>query len=369
MDNISCTIIYIHIFFNTTLQYNKPGDIPNGITYEKAKILKIISEDLGPDPDFPNIKIGKQEVELKILTGEQKGKSVRSMNFSGRVDNKPVKEGTKVIVSSYDDFITTYIVNYSRESTLYGLLLIFLFSILYFGKLKGITSIFSLIFTLVCVIFLFIPMIIRGVTPIIAAMIIVILSTTVTLLSLNGWCKKTIIAITSCITCTMISGVLARIVGAITHISTFNSAEAEDLLFVSTTTSLQIHDLIFAGILISSLGAIMDTTISIASAVAEIKELNPMLDENQLLTSGMNVGKDVMGTMTNTLILALTGSSLNTFILFFMYDFPYLQLINLDLLVIEIIQGLSGSIAVVLCIPITAFLSSKIYTKVDQFNI
>jgi uncharacterized membrane protein len=361
---ISMALFFIFLyFFNITLNYNKPGDIQKGIVYEKAKVLKVISEELAPDPDVPSIKIGKQQLELEILTGKYKGKIVSAKNFVGRIDNKPGKVGTRFIISSFDQFITTTVVNYSRETALYALLLIFLFVIILFGKMKGVKSIFSLAFTLICVVYLFIPMIIRGIDPILASIIIVILSTSVTLLSLNGWCKKTITAGVSCIVCTMLAGVMAYFVGAITNISTFTAAEAQDLLFVSAKTSLRVHNLLFAGILIASLGAIMDTTMSIASSISEMKMLNPELKEGQLLTSGMNVGKDIMGTMTNTLILAFTGSSLNVLIVLFMYNMPYIQFINLDLLVIEIIQGLSGSIAVILSIPITAFVAAKILSR------
>ena len=347
-------------FFNTTLNYNKPEDIQTGIKYEKAKVIEVISEELAPDPEVPSIKIGKQQLKLEISTGEYKRKRLIAKNFVGRIDNKPAKEGTKLIISSFDNFVTTTVVNYSRETTIYVLVLIFLFILIVFGKMKGLKSIFSLAFTLICVIYLFTPMIIRGVDPIIASIIIVILSTSVILLSLNGFCKKTIIAGASCIVCTLFAGLIAYIFGEITHISTLNATEAQDLLFIAAKTPLKIKNLFFAGILIASLGAIMDTTMSITSSVSEMKQLNPELKESQLLTSGMNVGKDIMGTESNTLILAFTGSSLNILIILFMYNIPYIQLINLDLLVLEIIQGLSASIAVILSIPITAYLASKL---------
>ncbi|SHI00468.1 YibE/F family protein [Clostridium intestinale] len=351
--------IFLHIF-NSTLTYNKPEDIQTGIVYEKAKVIKIISEDMGKDPEFDYIVIGKQKLELEILTGKNKGKVVTAMNFVERVDNKPAKVGTKFVVYTFDDFASTVISNYSRENSMYVLLGIFLTIVLIFGKIKGLKSIFSLGFTLVCVIYLFIPMILRGVEPILAAITVVILSTLVTLLSLNGWCRKTIIACISCILCTLFAGVIATIFGRISHISTLNTIEAENLLFIATNTSLKIKDLFFAGILIASVGAIMDTTISIASSLSELKELNPNIQEKQLLISGMNIGKDIMGTMTNTLILAFTGASINILIMLFMYNIQYIQLINLDMLVVEVIQGVSGSIAVVLSIPVTALLSAKI---------
>lgn len=360
------------IIFNKTLSYNKPEDRPVGIEYAKAEVINIISEELEPDPDFPYINIGKQNLELKIISGERKDEIVSVNNFIGRVDNKPAKVGTKYIISSYDNFITTVIVNYSRETAIYTLVFIFMLIVIFIGGLKGIKSIFSLAVTMVCVIFLFIPLIIRGINPIIASIVIVILSTGVTMLSLNGFSKKTVVACLSCILCTAIAGVLAYLFGVITNISSFNTNEAQDLLFVAQNTSLRVKELLFAGIIIASLGAIMDTTMSITSSIFEMNEINNKLTSSQLFKSGMNIGRDVMGTMTNTLILAFTGSSINIVVIYFMYNLPYMQLINIDVIVIEIIQGLAGGIALVLSIPIAAFASSKMAVvnsrKVFQFN-
>lgn len=351
------------IIFNKTLKYNKPGDRPAGIEYAKGEVISIISEELEPDPDFDYIYIGKQQLEVKLLNGDNKGKIITINNFIGRVDNKPAKVGTKLIVSSYDGFITNIFVNYSRESAIYVLVLIFMFVVIFIGKLKGIKSLFALAVTMICVIFLFIPLIIRGVNPIIASIIIVILSTAVTMLSLNGLSKKTMIACLSCVLCTAIAGILSYVFGVVTNISSFNTSEAEDLLFVAQNTSLRVKELLFAGIIISTVGAVMDTTMSITSSIFEMSEVNDKLSSSQLFTSGMNIGRDVMGTMTNTLILAFTGSSINIVVIYFMYNLPYMQLINIDAIVIEIIQGLAGGIALALSIPISAFASSKLAVK------
>lgn len=364
-NNIMWTIFIISFFIllyflNSSLEFNKPEDAPIGVVYEKAVVTKITSDTLAPDPDYPYINIGKQYLDVKITSGENKGKIVSVINFVGRTDNKPVKVGTRLVVSSYDDFISTIIVNYNREISIYILLFIFIFVVLFLGKSKGAKSLFSLVFTMICIFFIFIPLVIKGVNPIVSSIIIVILSTMVTMISLNGVTKKTFVASLSCILCTIVAGLIAYIFGKFNNISTFNTAELQDLLFVSTKTSLKVKDLLFAGILISSLGAIMDTTMSITSSIFEMKDINNNLSKSQLFISGMNIGKDIMGTMTNTLILAFTGSSINILIIYFMYNMPYIQLINIDLIVLEIVQGLSGGIAVILSIPITAFAASEL---------
>lgn len=213
-NNIMWTIFIISFFIllyflNSSLEFNKPEDAPIGVVYEKAVVTKITSDTLAPDPDYPYINIGKQYLDVKITSGENKGKIVSVINFVGRTDNKPVKVGTRLVVSSYDDFISTIIVNYNREISIYILLFIFIFVVLFLGKSKGAKSLFSLVFTMICIFFIFIPLIIKGMNPIVSSIIIVILSTMVTMISLNGVTKKTFVASLSCILCTIVAGLIA----------------------------------------------------------------------------------------------------------------------------------------------------------------
>ena len=133
-------------------------------------------------------------------------------------------------------------------------------------------------------------------------------------------------------------------------------SEAESLAYIAEDTGLKIKGIMFTGILVATLGAVMDIAMSIASSIFEIHKVNDKINFNELFKSAMNIGKDTIGTMTNTLILAFAGGSLSILILVFSANMPFNKLINLDLLGIEIIQGLSGSIGIVLAVPITAFI-------------
>ena len=123
---------------------------------------------------------------------------------------------------------------------------------------------------------------------------------------------------------------------------------------------LHISSLLVCGILIAALGAVMDVAMSIASSCHELHALNPELTTRQLFRSGMNIGRDAMGTMANTLILAFAGSALNMLILFQAYDYPFLQIINSDMMSIEILQGIAGSIGIILTVPLVAFISAHV---------
>jgi uncharacterized membrane protein len=350
-------------FFNKTLSYPKPGDIQTGNRYEKARVLRIISDTRLPDPEFAELEIGVQTMEMEVLTGENRGRRVIARNYISRLTNYPAREGTDMVLSSYDGFTSAAVVNYSRGPFLYGFFLIFFAAAAFFGRKKGVKAFLSLAFTLVCVVFLFIPLLIRGFPPIPAALIVVILSTLVTMLALNGWSAKTIIASTSCILCTLAAGAAAKLFGIAAHISTYNTPEAENLIFIAQKTSLRLQDVVFAGVVIAASGAMMDTSMSIASALFEMKQLNPALSMNQLIKSGMNVGQDIIGTMTNTLILAFTGGSINNLLIVFMYQMPYFRTINLDILAIEALRGLSGSVGLIISVPLTVFLGAKFLTS------
>ncbi|MDR2089765.1 MAG: YibE/F family protein [Clostridiales Family XIII bacterium] len=356
------------ILFNGSLDYPSPGDIQTGNMYEKAVVTRVMSDTLAPDPDFPEIKIGVQELEFRILTGEQRGKLFLANNFVGRLDNKPANAGTKMIVSSYDGFVSGTVVDYSREDVLYALALAFVAALALFGGMKGLKAFMALAFTLICVIFLFVPMLLKGVEPILAAVVIVTLSTAVTMLALNGFSRKTVAATGGCMICTFLAGGLALAAGWFAHVSTYTTAEAEHLIFIAQSTRLSLHDILFSGIIIASSGAVMDTSISIASSMHELRELDPAMPSGALLRSGLNIGRDIMGTMANTLILAFTGSGINTILVVFMYQMPYLRIINISGLAVEILRGLSGSIGLVLSIPVTAALAVRLMPPEAQRN-
>jgi uncharacterized membrane protein len=348
------------LWLNLTLSHPLPADVQQGNHYERAVVVAIRANTLAPDPDFPELLIGTQTVEVEVLSGASVGTRTLLNNFVTRTDNRPLSVGSEIVASSYDGFISGMTVNYSREKPALILTILFLVVVTLIGRHKGLKAIFALAFTLVCVIFLFIPLLLHGVNPVVAALLVVMLSCGVTLLALNGLSAKTLIAGIGCMLCTLSAGLIAFIFGWATHLSTYSTPEAEHLIFIAQNTELRLHDIVFAAVIIATSGALMDMTMSISSALFELKELNPELSAQQIRRSGMNIGRDVMGTMTNTLILAFTGSSINSLLVIFMYNMSFMQVINMDVLMLEIMQGLSGAIAIALSIPITATLAARV---------
>lgn len=353
-------VLYIALLwgFNKCLKFERPADYPEGVEYAKATVVEVVEEEMGVDPDYDYIRIGKQKLTVEITSGDYKGKTVTIMNYVTRTVRLEGQVGSRYIIDSYDGFITANIMSYERSGILVFLAILFIGLVILFGRRKGIAAVAALLVTLLNVVFLFMPMLINGVPAILAAIIVVLLSTLYTMVVLNGFCAKSVIATACCTLCTVVAGVLAWLVGVIGNISTLNTPEAENLLFITEQTTFRIDNLLVAGILISSMGAVMDTCMSIVSSLFELKAQKPSVSAKQLFRSGMNIGKDIMGTMTNTLILAFAGGSINLIVTYYMYCMPAISLLNTDFIVVEAVKGLVGSIAVVLSIPAAAFMTA-----------
>ncbi|MGN0334229.1 MAG: YibE/F family protein [Lachnospiraceae bacterium] len=353
-------LLYIALIwgYNHSLDFERPADYPEGIEYAKAEVVEIIKEEMGQDPDYDYIRIGKQKLKLEITSGKYKGKTVETMNFVTRTTQYEGKTGTRYILGSYDGFLTANVMSYERSGILFVLAAAFLAMILFYGRKKGAAAVAALLVTLLNVVFLFIPMLINGVPAIPAAIAVVLLSALYTMIALNGLCMKSMIAAGCCTVCTALAGILAWAVGYFGGITTLNTPEVEELLFITENTNFRIDNLLTAGILIASMGAVMDTSMSIVSSLCEIREQNPSITANQLMKCGMNIGKDMMGTMTNTLILAFAGSSINLVVVYYMYCTPVISLLNSDFIVVETVKGLIGSMAVVISIPAAAAMTA-----------
>jgi len=183
---------------------------------------------------------------------------------------------------------------------------------------------------------------------------------------LGGYQPKTIGASLGCVCGISFSAIFGSIASNITHISAYQMDEAEALILTMSNTNLRLEGLFLSGILIASIGAIMDTAMSVASAMDEIKIKKPEATMRELFFSGMKVGRDTTGTMANTLVLAFAGSSLNMMLLIYSYDVSYNQLMNTDFIVIELVRGIAGSMGVILTVPCVAIITAFVLQKMTK---
>lgn len=335
--------------------------------FASVKVLKVVSDDTAPDTWTEGLRIGSQYLEVEVLSGVHKGKHLETWNYLSAYYNVDAKVGTKLIVMLDTDetgeIAIASVFNYDRTFLLGGFVLFFVAIIVLIGGKKGIKAILGLVFTLIILWGILMPLILRGVSPILSTIGIVTLATIVSMLLLNGFSVKTLCATMGCVGGVASAGLMAWLVGEIGHLSGFNMEEAESIVLLTSGFNVKVKGLLISGILISALGAVMDVAMSITSSIYELASVNSKLGVKALFQSGMNIGKDAMGTMTNTLILAFTGTSLNTLLLFRIYDFPIIEVLNSDYMCLEVLEGISGSIGIILTIPLVAFLSAKIISS------
>ena len=302
-----------------------------GQKYEKAVVTKIIKDNLAEDGS----RYGTQKVLVKITTGTYKGKEKQAINPSGTLFGADCKVGARIIVIVNKSGTNAGFTVYSQDRTMaiYG-------------------------FAFACIIGIMFPIMYRGISPIVLMIIVAVLTTIVTLGLLGGYSSKTVSAILGTAIGVVIAAVAAMAFGKAAGITGYNVSDIEALNYVGQNTKIKIGELLFAGIIISALGAVMDVGMSIASTIQEIYETDKTLSMKRLFVSGINVGRDMMGTMTNTLIFAYVGGAMTTLVINYAYDLSYRQLANSYVIGIEIMQGLSGSLGVVLTVPITALIAS-----------
>ena len=319
----------------------------------------------------------KQVVLIKVLSGEFKGteRLVDNMLTGNPAYDINLKRGDKVIlhaeaktedITSADD-VDFFIADIKRDNALLGVSAIFIALLLLIGRKKGIYSLISIIATVALIFFMLMPMILNGFCPIASAVLVGILSTIITIYLVGGLNSKSSSAIIGTSLSLVFAGALSLLTIYLAHLTGF--AGEESMFLYSAHPDLNFPGLLSASMIIAALGALMDTGVSIASAINEIYETDRTLSVKQLFTSGMNIGKDVIGTMSNTLILVYLGSALPLVLLSNNIDLQ--KFFNLNQVATEISSAVIGSIAILLCVPLTAivcaYLIKKQKTKVE-FN-
>lgn len=346
------------ILFNGSIE-RTPLRPTGGNTFAKATVLGVLSDNTSITEDGE--LLGNQTIKIKITSGEYKGEECEATSPNSNHSGAYCKKGTKVIIlvnEGDNGEIVATVYNYDRALVLLVLVGLFIVVLCLIGGKQGAASVIGLIFTFVCIFGLYIPMMYIGVSPFLAATLTSILVTIVVMLLIGGWSYKTLCAIIGTIAGVMVAGGLAAIFGYFGHISGLNVDDVETLAYIAQNSELDVGGILFSGILIASLGAIMDVGMSVSSTIAEIHETNPGIGRKQLFKSGINVGKDMMGTMSNTLILAFAGSSINSLIILYAYNMSSLEYMNRYDIGIELLRGITGSLGVILTVPLVSFIES-----------
>ena len=348
------------IILNHSIQ-KTPLLAEDGSSFEKAVVTKMIKDNIGSNGE----RNGEQTVEVRITSGSYKGKTVKATSLDGYLYGAACKVGSHVIinVSAYGNTLSANVYNYDRTPVMIGFVTLFLLLLFLIGGRKGIFAAVALIFAAVCILFFYLPLMYLGIQPFLAAVLCCILITLFTLILLGGFSIKTLSAIVGTTVGCVFAGVIAFLFGHFMHITGYNVEEVETLILVEQNSGLQAGGILFSGILIASLGAVMDVAMSISSAISEIYFHSPDLSMKELVKSGIHVGRDMMGTDANTLILAFAGGSSTLMIIYYAYNMPQRQLMNSYFMGTEIHQGLSGTFGIILAVPVVSVITAWLYKR------
>lgn len=341
----------------------------DSLHYVRGYVESVDSEQLEPDTLEPDRQVGVQMLTVKILAGTEQGEAVSVTNYVTRTLNVVAKQGMTIVIcvdqpENAEPYYTVF--NYYRVPWLIFTVAIFAVIVLAVGRGKGGWSLLGLGYTVFVILFFLVQAIFHGWSVMGSVVATVAVGTFAALILLGGIGRKTFAAAASTLLGTALSGVLFWIFSGVLHISGYNLDSAESLLMITQTTGMELRPMLMASVLIAALGAVMDVGMSVAASLEEIHTLNPALNARALMGSGMRIGRDMIGTMTNTLILAYTGTALTTMILLLAYGYDMGHLLSSDYLAMELAQGIASTGGVVLTVPVASAISALVYTKGEK---
>ena len=335
--------------------------------YESGKVTAVLADNTQSDPSSDGAYRGDQLLIVEVTSGRYKEETLQVYNYVGPLYGVPVQEGDRVImtVSTYEDGShTATVFEYDRRGSLAFAVLLFLLVAVLVGGKTGAKSLVGLAITLACLFWILLPLLMKGLPTLPAVFLLCAYIAIVSLTLLGGVRRKTVCAMLGAIAGTGLAMLFGMFVQSISRLDGLRLSDVEPLLQLRQQgIPIGLTGLLTGGIVISALGAVMDVTMGMASSLWEIRTANPALGKKELFRSGMNVGRDMVGTMTNTLILAFLGSSFTLILYLYSMDLSPNQLFSSAFFATEVISGISSSIGVILSIPITALICAAAFAK------
>lgn len=294
-------------------------------------------------------------VTVKFLTGPEKNRSITFPYASQITQGRNYTVGDKVVVAKTDDGlggIQYFVVDYVRREAIILLGLLFVTCTVLIARKRGIAALLSMAFTFIVIFKYLLPQILSGQNPIIAALMTGVITVPVTYYTSHGFNKKTHSAALGTIISLGLTGILAYYAINLAHLTGFATEDAS-FLTVMVEGNLNMKGLLLSGIIVGLLGILDDITVSQAAIVFKLKENAPHLSFQELYKQAMDIGKDHIGSVVNTLILVYAGAALPFLLMFIVNEQTLSTAINYELISEEIVRTLVASIGLMLAVPIT----------------
>ena len=246
------------------------------------------------------------------------------------------------------------------------IVLLFLLMI-YIDTKRGIKLFLSIIFNFIILMIIF-YLIAIGLNPIICSLIGCFVISYIILYYVNERNIKTESSLKSVIIVLIILSFLIFFVTKISRIAGFGYESYEEINMFSYDVKIDFTNIAISMILISLIGATVDSSIAISSALYEVYDNNKNLSKKDLFLSGMNIGKDILCTTNNTLMFAFLGEFMTLLIWFYKGDYSFLEIVNAKTFVSEMIKILFSAVGCIIVIPITAYITTETLKKDDKNN-
>ncbi|MBR4744158.1 MAG: YibE/F family protein [Oscillospiraceae bacterium] len=362
-------LIYSQDFLNG-IEEHFTANVGGFLEFEKGTVLEILSEDVKQEEAAEGHLQGNQKLSVVIRSGRYKGEIMTASNYFGAITGVPLEVGDSVIftVKTHDDgshIATVY--EFNRLPTLIVCLILFFAVIILVGGRTGLKSLIGLIFTAVCLFVILIPLLLKGAPTVVTTVLVCAYMAAVSFTVLGGVHRKTVSAFLGTMAGVLIALIFGLAAQHFAKIDGFRLDTAEELLQMRYYDSpLRLKGLLVASLIVSALGAVMDVAMSISSSLEEVHAANPAMTGKELFRSGMNIGHDMAGTMTNTLILAFLGCEFSLIIFFYAQGLTFRRLVSTPFVGIQAISSLASSIGMILAIPLTALISSVLISGKGQ---
>lgn len=336
--------------------------VSDTVSYIPGTVLEVVEEELTPSDLKGGPQLGEQTLTIELKDGSQ----ITLTNYLTNTHNILAREGMRVVVcvdapENVEPYYTLY--QYDRSVGLGVVVAIFLLLMLLVGGEKGFYATLALAFSLVFLLKITVPVIYSGGSPILAGLAMVLVSTAVTVFLIYGLSPRGVLGIGVVLAGEFVACGLFLLFSVLLHLSGFKSSDAENLLVAAQNTGLNISTVLFAATMIASLGAVMDVAVSLLSALWEVRLADPNITGRGLWRAGLRMGRDMIGTMSNTLIFAFAGGSLTTLLVLMTYGTDPVQLLHSDYIALELAHGLCGTCAVILTVPLASLVSAAVYPK------
>jgi uncharacterized membrane protein len=297
---------------------------------------------------------------VELTTGPDRGTVVDLESTAGPGTPK-LREGDRIVVGYTPDAPPGqqyYFADYERRSPLLVLAALFVAAVVVLGRLRGARALVGLALSLVVLVLFVLPAILEGSSPIAVSVVASALILLVNLYLAHGLNLRTTTAVVGTLASLALIGLLAVVFVAATHLTGLASEEA--VFLEAASARINIQGLLLGGIIIGSLGVLDDVTVTQASAVWELHQANPALGPANLYRSALRIGRDHIASTVNTLVLAYAGASLPLLILLVEANRKVADVLTGEVVAVELVRTLVGSIGLVASVPITTALAALV---------